>query len=44
MEASGLEQILWGLRNSIPDDDQLIAAAEGVFDALLAAFTHKEKA
>jgi hypothetical protein len=44
MEASGLEQILWGLRNSIADDDQLIAAAEGVFDALLAAFTHKEKA
>jgi hypothetical protein len=44
MEASGLEQILWGLRNSITDDDQLIAAAEGVFDALLAAFTHKEKA
>ncbi len=43
MEASGLEQILWGLRNSITNDDQLIAAAEGVFDALLAAFTHKEK-
>jgi hypothetical protein len=44
MEASGLDQILWGLRNSILDDDQLITAAEGVFDALLAAFTHKEKA
>ncbi|MDF3013279.1 MAG: chromate resistance exported protein [Cellvibrio sp.] len=44
MEASGLEQILWGLRNSIADDDQLIAAAGSVFDALLAAFTHKEKA
>jgi hypothetical protein len=42
MEASGLEQILWGLRNSITDDDQLLAAACGVFDALLAAFTHKE--
>jgi hypothetical protein len=44
IEASGLEQILWGLRNSIPDDDQLITATHGVFDALLAAFTHKEKA
>lgn len=44
MEASGLEQILWGLRNSLTDDDQLISAAAGVFDALLAAFTHKEKA
>ncbi len=43
LEAGGLEQILWGLRNSIPDDDNLMAAAEGVFDALLAAFTHKEK-
>ncbi len=41
-EASGLEQILWGLRNSIHDDDQLIATANGVFDALLAAFTDKE--
>lgn len=41
-EASGLEQILWGLRNSIHDDDQLIATANGVFDALLAAFTNKE--
>ncbi len=43
LEAGGLEQILWGLRNSITDDDKLIAAADGVFDALLAAFTHKEK-
>lgn len=41
-EASGLEQILWGLRNSIHDDDQLISTANGVFDALLAAFTDKE--
>jgi hypothetical protein len=43
LEASGLEQILWGLRNSIANDDQLLAAAESVFDALLAAFVHKEK-
>lgn len=41
-EASGLEQILWGMRNSIQDDDQLIEAANGVFDALLAAFSTKE--
>lgn len=43
VEASGLEHILWGLRNSIADDDQLLTAAECVFDALLAAFAHKEK-
>lgn len=41
-EASGLEQVLWGLRTSIHDDDQLVAAANGVFDALQAAFTDKE--
>jgi hypothetical protein len=40
-EANGLEQILWGLRNSISDDDQLLAAASSVFDALLTAFTEK---
>ena len=40
-EAAGLEQILWGLRNSISDDDQLLAAASSVFDALLTAFTEK---
>ena len=40
-EASGLEQILWGLRNTINDDDQLLATASGVFDALLTAFTEK---
>ncbi len=40
-EASGLEQILWGLRNSINDDDQLLAAASSVFDALLTAFSEK---
>lgn len=41
-EASGLEQILWGLRNSISDDDQLISSANSVFDALFAAFSKKE--
>lgn len=43
LEAGGLEQILWGLRNSIAHDDQLLAAAEGVFDALLSSFTYKEQ-
>lgn len=41
-EASGLEQILWGLRNSISDDDQLLTAATSVFDALFSAFSNKE--
>lgn len=40
-EASGLEQILWGLHNTINDDDQLLAAASSVFDALLTAFIEK---
>jgi hypothetical protein len=40
-EAAGLEQILWGLRNSLLDDEQLLAAASGVFDALLAAFLER---
>lgn len=40
-EASGLEQILWGLRNTLSDDDQLLTAACAVFDALLTAFTEK---
>lgn len=37
-EAGGLEQILWGLRNSIHDDDQLVAAANRVFDCLTGRF------
>lgn len=40
-EASGLEQILWGLRNTISDDDQLLTTASNVFDALLTAFSEK---
>lgn len=40
-EASGLEQILWGLRNSIADDDQLLAAASCVFDALFTSYSEK---
>lgn len=41
-EASGLEQILWGMRYSIADDHQLQANADIVFDALLSTFTNKE--
>ncbi|HET8731790.1 MAG TPA: chromate resistance protein ChrB domain-containing protein [Moraxellaceae bacterium] len=38
-EAAGIEQVLRGFRDSIPDDDQLLAAAGNIFDGLLAAFS-----
>lgn len=37
-EASGVERVLLGLRETVDDDDRLLQAACGVFDALLAAF------
>ena len=37
-EAVGVESVLAGLRDAIPDDDQLLACACGVFDGLLTAF------
>jgi len=37
-EAVGVERVLAGLRDAIQDDDQLILAAGGIFDGLLAAF------
>ena len=37
-EATGVERVLAGLRASIEDDDQLLAAACAIFDGLLAAF------
>ena len=37
-EASGIESVLAGLRDSIDDDDQLVKAADTVFDGLLVAF------
>lgn len=37
-EAGGVEAILAGLRATIADDDRLLAAAGGIFDALLASF------
>lgn len=37
-EAAGVESVLTGLREAIPDDDQLLASVRGVFDGLLTAF------
>lgn len=37
-EAAGVEQILAGLRDTVADDDQLLALAGGVFDGLAASF------
>lgn len=40
-EATGVESVLAGLRASIRDDDQLLTAANAVFDGLLATFQPK---
>ena len=37
-EAAGVESVLAGLCEAIPDDDQLLASVSGVFDGLLTAF------
>ncbi|MNJ05679.1 Chromate resistance exported protein [compost metagenome] len=37
-EAAGVEQVLAGLRETIADDDRLLALAGSVFDGLLASF------
>ncbi len=37
-EATGIESVLAGLRDSIHDDDQLLLAASAVFDSLLVTF------
>jgi hypothetical protein len=37
-EATGIESVLAGMRESILDDDQLLTAASSVFDGLLASF------
>jgi len=37
-EAAGVESVLAGLRDTIPDDDQLLTLASRIFDGLLAAF------
>lgn len=37
-ESAGIESVLAGLRETITDDDQLLATASAVFDGLLTAF------
>ena len=37
-EADGVERVLAGMREAIPDDDQLFLAAAGVFEGLWTAF------
>jgi len=37
-EAAGVESVLAGLRETILDDDQLLASMSGIFDGLLTAF------
>lgn len=43
MEAAGVERVLSGLRETITDDDQLLAAASALFDGLLAGFAKEEQ-
>ncbi|RRW77575.1 chromate resistance protein [Pseudomonas aeruginosa] len=42
-EASGVERVLAGLRESITDDDLLLQAASSIFNGLLSAFESDEK-
>ncbi|WAG76753.1 chromate resistance protein [Metapseudomonas furukawaii] len=42
VEAAGVERVLAGLRESVPDDDLLLNAASAVFDGLLASFDGEE--
>ena len=41
-EACGIERVLAGLRETIPNDDHLLTAACAIFDGLLAAFVQEE--
>lgn len=41
-EAAGIERLLAGLRETLTDDDQLLAAGCAIFDGLLAAFIKEE--
>lgn len=40
-EAAGVESVLAGLRATLLDDDQLLAAASALFDGLLASFNNE---
>lgn len=42
-EAGGIESVLAGMRETITDDDQLLALASGVFDGLWATFEKAAK-
>lgn len=37
-EAAGIEKVLSGLRDTLTNDDQLLAIANGIFDGLLSAY------
>jgi hypothetical protein len=43
VEAAGIERVLAGLRETITDDDHLMAAASAIFDGLLAGFVKEEQ-
>ncbi len=43
VEAAGIERVLAGLRETITDDDHLLAAASAIFDGLLAGFVKEEQ-
>lgn len=43
VEAAGIERVLAGLRQTIPHDDDLLAAASAIFDGLLAVFVKEEQ-
>lgn len=42
-EASGIEQVLAGLKDTILDDDRLLDIASGIFDGLYAVFQKEEE-
>jgi hypothetical protein len=43
VEATGIERVLAGLRETILHDDHLLAAASAIFDGLLAVFVKEEQ-
>ncbi|MCS3840211.1 hypothetical protein HNR03_004835 [Pseudomonas sp. JAI111] len=43
VEATGIERVLAGLRQTILHDDDLLAAASAIFDGLLAVFVKEEQ-
>ena len=44
VEAAGIERVLAGLRDTLPNDDHLLTAASAIFDGLLATFAKEENA